>query len=278
MSKRVAIVTGSNKGIGFSIVKQLCKEFDGVVYLTARNTDLGQKAVEQLNTLGLHPSFHQLDVESKESILTFRDYLQKTYGGIDVLIQNAGVYLQVNDQNPAGKVAKATMSINYYGVLNLSDALFPLLRPNARVVNVASKLGLLTRLPAQSHKDRILNAKAVQDVSQIVEDYVRSCENGTQVEDGYPKTAYEMSKVALITVTQLHKQIFNADSRPGIIINAVCPGYCATDLNNHSGYLTADQGAITPSYLAQIKPDATKGGEFWSEMKTCDWHNETIEF
>lgn len=65
------------------------------------------------------------------------------------------------------------MSINYYGVLNLSDALFPLLRPNARVVNVASKLGLLTRLPAQSHKDRILNAKAVQDVSQIVEDYVR---------------------------------------------------------------------------------------------------------
>jgi NAD(P)-dependent dehydrogenase (short-subunit alcohol dehydrogenase family) len=65
------------------------------------------------------------------------------------------------------------MSINYYGVLNLTDAFYSLLRPNARVVNVASKLGLLSRLPGQSHKKRILNAKTIQDVSQVVEDYVK---------------------------------------------------------------------------------------------------------
>jgi carbonyl reductase 1 len=65
------------------------------------------------------------------------------------------------------------MSINYYGVLNLSDALIPLLRPNARVVNVASKLGLLTRLPGQEHREKILNAKTIQDVSQVVEDYIK---------------------------------------------------------------------------------------------------------
>ena len=66
---RVAVVTGANKGIGFEIVKRLCKEFDGLVYLTARDAANGQKAVAKLEAEGLHPRFHQLDITSQDRSL-----------------------------------------------------------------------------------------------------------------------------------------------------------------------------------------------------------------
>lgn len=71
----------------------------------------------------------------------------------------------------------------------------------------------------------------------------RACDNGTFKQEGFPSTAYEMSKVLLIAATRIQQKEFNDDKlRTGIILNAVCPGYCATDLNDNSGYLTADQG------------------------------------
>lgn len=105
----------------------------------------------------------------------------------------------------------------------------------------------------------------------------RSNENGTSKQDGYPTTPYEMSKIALITMTRLHQNDMNSDkTRSGIVVTSVCPGYCATDLNNHSGHLTADQGAETPLYL--IQNNATNGGDFWSEKRKVDWHTESFDY
>lgn len=89
-------VTGSNKGIGLAIVKGLLKKFDGDVVLTARNPAKGKTAVEELKALGLSPQFHQLDITDQNSVDTFRDYIQNTYGGLDVLVNNAGVYADVS--------------------------------------------------------------------------------------------------------------------------------------------------------------------------------------
>ncbi|XP_028404677.1 carbonyl reductase [NADPH] 3-like [Dendronephthya gigantea] len=89
---RVAVVTGGNKGVGYSVVKKLLKKFRGVVYLTARHEDKGLAACEHLKKAGLHaPKFYQLDITDKEQIMEFRQHLQKTYGGIDVLINYASV-------------------------------------------------------------------------------------------------------------------------------------------------------------------------------------------
>ena len=87
---RVAVVTGANKGIGFAIVRGLCKQFTGDVYLTARDEGRGQAAVASLNAEGLSPKFHQLDITSQESIDTLKKFILEKYGGIDVLINNAG--------------------------------------------------------------------------------------------------------------------------------------------------------------------------------------------
>lgn len=78
---RVAIVTGANKGIGLAIVRRMCKEFSGDVVLTARDESRGRTAVSQLEGEGLHPKFHQLDLDSRDSINALKQFVEKSYGG-----------------------------------------------------------------------------------------------------------------------------------------------------------------------------------------------------
>ena len=90
-SNCVALVTGANKGIGFVIVRDLCRRFSGDVVLTARDEARGRAAVQQLQAEGLSPRFHQLDIDDRQSIRALRDFLRKEYGGLDVLVNNAGI-------------------------------------------------------------------------------------------------------------------------------------------------------------------------------------------
>ena len=91
-SKRVAVVTGSNKGIGLAIVRSLCKKFDGDVVLTSRDEGRGNEAVAELKEKeGLNPVYHQLDITSRDSIEGLVTFIKDKYGGLDVLINNAGI-------------------------------------------------------------------------------------------------------------------------------------------------------------------------------------------
>lgn len=88
---RVALVTGANKGIGFAIARELCRQFSGDVVLTARDEARGRAAVQQLQAEGLSPRFHLLDIDDLQSIRALRDFLRKEYGGLNVLVNNAGI-------------------------------------------------------------------------------------------------------------------------------------------------------------------------------------------
>lgn len=87
----VALVTGANKGIGFEITRDLCRKFSGDVVLAARDEARGHTAVQKLQAEGLSPRFHQLDIDNPQSIRALRDFLLKEYGGLDVLVNNAGI-------------------------------------------------------------------------------------------------------------------------------------------------------------------------------------------
>lgn len=89
-------MTGSNKGIGYAIVKGLCEKFDGVVYLTSRDVERGQKAIQQLNELNLKPKFHQLNIDDQQSVDKFQEYIKNTYGGVDILVNNAAIAYKVS--------------------------------------------------------------------------------------------------------------------------------------------------------------------------------------
>nr|KAF6377422.1 hypothetical protein mMyoMyo1_002144 [Myotis myotis] len=126
---RVALVTGANKGIGFAITRDLCRRFSGDVVLTARDSARGRAAVQQLQAEGLRPRFHQLDIDDLQSIRALRDFLRKEYGGLDVLVNNAGIAFKGNDPTPFHIKAEVTMKTNFFGTRDVSTELLPLMKP-----------------------------------------------------------------------------------------------------------------------------------------------------
>ena len=142
----VAIVTGSNKGIGFATVRALCGKFPGDVYLTSRSEERGQAAVKTLREEGLDPKFHVLDIGNEQTIVKLREFIEEKYGGIDVLVNNAGIAFNVDATEAFAVQAKVTLETNYWANKRACEILFPLLNPGARVVNVSSSCGFLGQL------------------------------------------------------------------------------------------------------------------------------------
>ncbi|MCL4139810.1 UNVERIFIED_CONTAM: hypothetical protein GTU68_018396, partial [Idotea baltica] len=137
---------GANKGIGYGIVKQLCKKFDGLVYLTARDEGRGKSAVDALKKEGLSPQFHQLDITNETSVKNFTEYLKLTYGGVDVVVNNAAIAFKNAATEPFAVQAEETLKVNYFDTKRFCHAIFPLLKPHGRVVNVSSSAGHLCRI------------------------------------------------------------------------------------------------------------------------------------
>lgn len=171
-------VTGSNKGIGFGIVKELCVKFDGVVYLTSRDASRGKAATENLEKLGLKPHFHQLDIDDESSVLKFRNYLQTTYGGLDVLVNNAAIAYKMAATEPFSEQATVTLRTNFFNTYRACNILFPILKPHARVVNVSSSAGHLLRIPGQNDVAAALKAQlsssslTYEELVKLMEDFV----------------------------------------------------------------------------------------------------------
>ncbi|CAH6792576.1 Cbr1 [Phodopus roborovskii] len=126
---RVALVTGANKGIGFAITRDLCRKFSGDVVLTARDEARGKAALQQLQAEGLSARFHQLDIDDPHSIRALRDFLLKDYGGLDVLVNNAGIAFKNADPTPFHIQAEVTMKTNFFGTQNVCTELLPLMKP-----------------------------------------------------------------------------------------------------------------------------------------------------
>lgn len=155
-------VTGANQGIGLATVKELCKTFDGSVYLTSRNENLGKAAVEELVKLGLQPKYHQLDIDDESSVVRLRDYMKETYGGLDVLVNNAAMLILSKDvdlRELFAENARSVVQTNFFNTCRVCNILFPLLRPHARVVNLSSSMGHILQIEGQSEAAIALRGK-----------------------------------------------------------------------------------------------------------------------
>ena len=267
---RVAVVTGSNKGIGLEIVKRLCKEFDGDVYLTARDAANGLKAVAKLEEEGLHPKFHQLDITSQDSVENLKQYLVKTYGGLDVLVNNAGMAYKNASTAPFSEQASVTIANNFTGTLLISKALFPLIRPHGRIVNVSSRVGQLSILQEHLQK-RFSDPNLTEEaLVSLMDQFVKDVQDGHHTERGWPNTAYGTSNVGVTALTKVYAREAARLGKEDVLVNVCCPGLCQTDMSSHSGPNTAAQGADTPVYLALLPP-GSPSGEFWGEKSVIVW-------
>ncbi|XP_021185231.3 carbonyl reductase [NADPH] 3 [Helicoverpa armigera] len=273
MSSKVAIVTGANKGIGFAIVRGLCKRFDGVVYLTSRDIERGKKAVADLEKEGLKPKFHQLDITDKKSVEVFRDYIKEKYGGIDVLVNNAAIAFKAAATEPQSVQAEQTLFVNYFSLVSTCEILFPILKNGARVVNVSSSAGHLSRIPSQALKDRLSDEKlTIPELSKLMQDYIDAVKRGSYAEE-WGKSSYVVSKVGVSALTNIQQRLVNDRD---IKVNSVHPGYVDTDMTSHQGPLTIDEGAAAPLYLALDAPDSVRGKYLWHDKDIVQWDSSVI--
>jgi NAD(P)-dependent dehydrogenase (short-subunit alcohol dehydrogenase family) len=219
-----ALVTGGNKGIGLQTVRELAA--DGwTVFLGSRDPDRGKQAAAELTG---DVRVVALDVTSDESVAAAVDAVAAAVPALDVLVNNAGI---TGGRQPALETAPADFlaayGVNLLGPVRVTRAFLPLLRRSAapRIVNVSSGMG--------SHG--------------LVSDPDR-------VESGLVSLVYPSSKSALNMVTVMY-----AKALPEFRVNAVDPGYTATDLNGHRGTQTVEQGAAPVVTAARIAPDGLTG-------------------
>lgn len=238
----ITLITGANKGIGYEIAAGL-GALGHTVGVGARSAERVSAAVEKLRAEGVDAFAVPLDVTSEESVTAAASLLSERFGRLDVLVNNAGVTGGM-PQTPT-TVDPATMrtvvETNVIGVVRVTNAMLPLLRRSAapRIVNMSSSVGSLTRQSSQS------GVEAVGPIS----------------------AAYSPSKTFLNAVTlQYAKELHDTN----ILINAACPGYCATDLNGFRGIRTAQQGAAIAIHLATL-PDNGPTGSFFEDAGVVPW-------
>lgn len=277
MAQKVAIVTSANKGLGFAIVKGLCQKFDGIVYLTARNEELGLKAVKSLNEIGLKPEFHQLNVTSSDSVKKLAAFIKEKHGKFDVLVNNAAV-LELGQLYPTYETAKRNIDTNYRSMLTIETYLYPLLRDGARVVNISSACGHLSNIK-NKHWLKILQSPDLnmEQLNKFVDSYLESVRNGTfdknDFADNGKHAEHRVSKIAVTALTKIQQNKYN-----NISINALHPGHLKTDMANGEGDLEADEAAKNVLYLILEASPKLKGTFMWHDGKIIDWLDADSDF
>jgi NAD(P)-dependent dehydrogenase (short-subunit alcohol dehydrogenase family) len=234
-----ALVTGANKGIGYEIAAGLGR-LGWAVGVGARADERREAAVTRLREAEVDAFGVPLDVTDDASVAAAAALLE-TRGGLDVLVNNAGVTgggVQTPSEVDMAAV-RAAVEVNVWGVIRLTNAVLPLLRRSAspRIVNVSSGVGSLTRQAADDGSTGPLSA------------------------------AYSPSKTYLNAVTlQYAKEL--ADT--GILVNMVCPGFVATDLNGFRGTRTPAQGAQSAIRVATL-PDGGPTGTYSDDDGPVPW-------
>ncbi|XP_046961488.1 carbonyl reductase [NADPH] 1-like [Vanessa cardui] len=276
---RVAVVTGSNKGIGFAIVKGLCQRFDGVVYLTSRDDKRGREAVAELNKIGLKPKYHQLDVADRNSVERFRDHIKENHGGLDILINNAAI-VDNDMRSSTYENSKNVIDINFKSVITMQELIYPLVRNNGRILNISSDCGHLSNLRNKYWIDRLSKKDLkIENLYEFVDWFLESKKNGTfnseDFADGGTVAAYRVAKMSLSAVTMIHQKELEGRN---ISVNSMHPGLVRTDMTTGVGFYSIDQAAETPLYLVLDAPQTLKGAYVWFDRKVLDWYDYKADY
>ncbi|XP_052495534.1 carbonyl reductase [NADPH] 1-like [Budorcas taxicolor] len=275
-STRVALVTGANKGLGFAIVRDLCRRFQGDVVLTARDEARGRAAVQQLQVEGLSPRFHQLDITDLQSIRALRDFLRKEYGGLDVLVNNAAIAFGFSDPTPTPTKAEVTMKTNFLGTRDICTELLPLMKPQGRVVNMSSGWGFKALESCSPELQQKLRSETIveEELVGLMNKFVEDTKNGVHRKEGWPdNNIYGVAKIGITALSRIQARKLS-EQRGGdkILLNACCPGWVRTDMGGSKAPKSLEEGIETPVYLALLPSDAEgPHGQFIHEKKVAKW-------
>lgn len=229
--KSVAIVTGANRGMGLEVSRQLAQQGYHVI-MTARDAAKGAAALEELLAEDLDVNLRKVDVIRTEDCLSLAQYVQKEHKGCDVLVNNAAI-LPESGSDTTGRYPShplrippssimEILNVNTLGALRMIQAFAPLLREDARIVNVSSSMGQLSNM-------------------------------------GNAHLGYRMSKTALNTITTMFANVL---ATKNIKVNSVDPGWVQTSMGGEQAPRTIKQGAASIVWAAALPPDGPTGGFF----------------
>lgn len=271
--RRVAIVTGSNKGIGYYTAIRLasCGLFSDVV-MACRDEVRGRVAVEevirQLDRKKINSCrviYMPLLVGDVESHREFRDMLQEQFDGtINVLVNNAAIAFKARDPTPFPEQAKPTLDINFRGTVDLTQQLLPLLRRgnDARIVNMCSLAGKLSQIRSDELRNQFSAPDlTIEKLQSLVNQFQCDVQKGIHLQRGWGNSNYGLSKLALAAATKIWAR---EEAIHGIKVNCCCPGYCNTDMSSHLGPKDPNEGAKNPFLLATMEDCPT--GQFFEDL------------
>jgi NAD(P)-dependent dehydrogenase (short-subunit alcohol dehydrogenase family) len=234
-TKKVALITGANKGLGYEMARQLAQ--NGVtVVLAARDEAKGVAAAEKLKKEGLDVQFLKLDVTNKKDYAAAAAFLEKNFGKLDILINNAGIAADgiagTSVSDTTEQSLEASFETNFFAPIALTQALLPLLKKSeaGRIVNMSSILGSQT-LHADP-KSPIYNFKSL---------------------------SYDASKAALNSFT-IHLAYELKDTK--IKVNSAHPGWVKTDMGTDAAPMELPEGGKTGVALALLDESGPSGGFF----------------
>ncbi|KAK4744227.1 hypothetical protein SAY87_010539 [Trapa incisa] len=272
----IVVVTGSNRGIGFEIARQLAVHGLTVI-LTSRDNTIGEDTAKVLQEDGFNVVFHQLDITNPSSIRTFSIWIREYYGGFDILVNNAGINFNLGPDNSVEK-AETVISTNYYGTKNMIKAMISLMRPSvagARIINVTSRLGRLNgrrnRIGDLTLREKLADVGTLTEefIDDVASMFLKHVEEGTWLSGGWPQTFtdYSVSKLAVNAYTRLlAKTLSDRPEGQKIFVNCFCPGWVKTAMTGWAGNISAELGADTGVWLALL-PDQAISGKFFAERR-----------
>jgi NAD(P)-dependent dehydrogenase (short-subunit alcohol dehydrogenase family) len=239
--RKVALITGANKGIGFEVAQQLGEQ--GVhVLIGARDEGRGKAAVEQLTSQNILATYLPLDVTNTASISKAAAQISQEFGKLDILVNNAGISGNIGTPPSQTDIdaMRQVYETNVFGTISVTIAMIPLLKlaDQARIVNVSSSLGSLTM--ALDPNDMFYGINSLQ---------------------------YQSSKTALNAITVEFAKELESE---GIKVNAACPGFVDTDFNGHRGTKPVKQAATIIVKLSTLGADGPTAS-FQSEDGELPW-------
>lgn len=234
MRKRIAVVTGANRGIGYEIARRLGAEGIHVI-VASRDAAKGEEAVARLRSGGADAEFIRLDVVNEEDVTALANHVAKNFGAADILVNNAGIMIDPKGNRLLDSelnTFQKTLDTNFYGPLRLMKALGPGMREAnyGRIVNLSSGLGQLTDM-------------------------------------GSGTPAYRVSKTALNALTRiLASDFLDVD----VLVNSMCPGWVRTDMGGPNATRSLGEGADTAVWLATL-PEGGPSGGFFRDRQQIPW-------
>ena len=257
-----ALVTGANRGLGLETCRQLGERGYRVV-LTARNRRDGKAAAAELARSGVVADFRPLDVDDAASARALADGLAVEGRHLDVLVNNAGISRDGFDET----VARETIDTNFFGPMRVTDAVQARLRHGSNIVMVSSGAGELSGFSASLRQAILDRALTRERLVEMMETFIAAVATGAYRRDGWPGSAYKVSKAGLNALTRI---LAHELAPRRIRVNAVCPGWVKTDMGGAHASRSLAEGARSIVWAAVLGADGPTGG-FFRDGRSIPW-------